>query len=292
MRSSRWMLALIAYGSPRVRTIQASGVMSSRFALCASGICAHGTYMIGCGSRFSPPSRTSPAMPTIWRPASSMPRAQSLADRDPVGQRVAGSARTLRHRLVDDRDAGRAAGVLIGERAAPHDGNLEGAEVGRRDRRETAAAVRRPVERPPFDDDRQAEPALERHAARGARDLDAGQRIQPLGAVAHQLRDRGGIREPLAPQRHAHRQHLVRVESGVDGAQCEEGADEQRRADQQHQRQPHLGDHQQRARLVLPEPAARSAAAFLDRRVQVERATTAAPATGRTRALSPPRRPR
>ncbi len=167
MRSSRWMAALIAYGSPRVRTIQASGVMSSRFALWASGICAHGTYMIGCGSRLSPPSRTSPAMPTIWRPASSMLRAEPLADRDAVGQRIAGRPEPLRHRLVDDRHAGRAAGVLIGERAAPHDRNLEGAEVGRRDRREPAAAVRRSVERPPFDDDRQAEPAL--RAARSTR---------------------------------------------------------------------------------------------------------------------------
>src|SRR5439155_17742739 len=37
------MPALNAYGSPCVRTIQASGVISSRFALWASGICAHGT---------------------------------------------------------------------------------------------------------------------------------------------------------------------------------------------------------------------------------------------------------
>ena len=86
------MLALSAYGSPRVRTIQAIGVMSSRLALCASGICAHGTYMIGCGSRLRPPSRTSPAMPTIWRPASSirgpspLPMVIRSASGSPFGQ--------------------------------------------------------------------------------------------------------------------------------------------------------------------------------------------------------------
>ena len=129
-------------------------------------------------------------------------------------------------------------------------------------------------------------PPCKRHAARGAGDLDAGQRVQAFGAVPHQLRDGGGLREPLAPQRHAHRQHLMRIEPGIDRAQREESANEQRRADQQHERQSHLGDDQQRARLVLPEPAARSAAALLERRRSDRCATNAAPGTGRRRGRS------
>ena len=132
----------------------------------------------------------------------------------PIRQRIAVRPEPLRHRLVDDRHAGRAARVLVREGAAADDRNLEGAEVGRRDRREAAAAVKRPVERAPFDDERQAEAALQRHAAGGAGDLDAGQGVQPLGAVPHQLRHRGRLREPRAPQRHAHRQHLCASKPG------------------------------------------------------------------------------
>ena len=52
-------------GAMRVRTAHAIGVMRTFSAFAASGICACGTYIVGFGSLLRPPSRTSPATPTI-----------------------------------------------------------------------------------------------------------------------------------------------------------------------------------------------------------------------------------
>jgi hypothetical protein len=62
----------------------------------------------------------------------------------------------------------------------------------------------------------------------------------------------------------------MRVEAGIDRAQRDEGADEERSADEQHQRQPHLGHDEQGTYLVLTKPAARLPAALLDCRVEVD----------------------
>ena len=197
-------------------------------------------------------------------------RPQALADGDACAQRIAVGPVSLCHGLVDDDDAGRAAAVLVGETAAAQNGNLEHGEVGRRDRREPAAAMKRTGgERAPLDDERQAEAAFERYAARRARHFDARNRPQPLAAVTSQLTDRGGLRKPRAGQRHPHRQYVVRVEARVHRAQREEGSDEECGADEEHERQSHLGDHQECPRPVLPEPGTRSPAAFLDRAAQI-----------------------
>ena len=93
--------------------------------------------------------------------------------------------------------------------------------------------------------------------------------LQLLDAVAHDLLDRFRLVELRALQRHLQRQHVVRVESGIDAAERHRRADEQRRSDQQHQRQRHFDDDQDRAHLVLPEAGARPSAAFLQRRRQI-----------------------
>ena len=108
--------------------------------------------------------------------------------------------------------------------------------------------------------------ALERHAAGGAGGHDARHRAQPLDAVAHHLLDAFGLQEPRPGQRHPHRQHVVRVEAGIDAAERDRRADQQRRADEQDERERHFGDHEQRARLVLPEAGAGTARALLERR--------------------------
>jgi hypothetical protein len=59
-----------------------------------------------------------------------------------------------------------------------------------RNRREAAAAVRRSVKPPSFDDDRQTEAPFERHAARSASHLDAGQRVEAFGAGSRRSRTR------------------------------------------------------------------------------------------------------
>ena len=111
--------------------------------------------------------------------------------------------------------------------------------------------------------------ALQRHAARGARHLDARHRAQPFDAVANQPLD--GIRreEPRTLQRHPHRQHVGGVESRLDGAERHRRANQQSGPDEQNQRQRHFHDHEDRARLVLAEAGAGSAGAFLERRAEI-----------------------
>ena len=62
----------------------------------------------------------------------------------------------------------------------------------------------------------------------------------------------------------------MHVVARVHGAQRDEGPDEERRANEQHQRQPHFDDDQDGARAVLPEAAAGAVAAFLNRRVEID----------------------
>ena len=87
-----------------------------------------------------------------------------------------------------------AARVALVERAAALHRDLEDLEVAGRHRHPAAAAVVRTLavggERPADDAERQAVAALQRHAARRARLDDAGNRLQLLDAVAHQLLDR------------------------------------------------------------------------------------------------------
>src|SRR5439155_12900255 len=85
---------------------------------------------------------------------------KSSPDCDAVGEWITCRPVPLRHGLIDDHDARRAARVLIRERAAPHNRNLECAKVRRRNRRKPAAAMRRAVERSSLNDDGKAEAAL------------------------------------------------------------------------------------------------------------------------------------
>ena len=62
---------------------------------------------------------------------------------------------------------------------------------------------------------------------------------------------------------------MMGIEAGTDTAEGEKGANEQRRADQQHQRQRDLADDEQRPSLALPEAGAGAVAALLQSRVQV-----------------------
>ena len=73
---------------------------------------------------------------------------------------------------------------------------------------------------------------------------------EPLDAVAQQLLDAGGRDVLRAGERHAHRQHVARVEAGFTLRSADERADQQRGPDQQQQRQRHLDDDEDRASLV------------------------------------------
>ena len=62
---------------------------------------------------------------------------------------------------------------------------------------------------------------------------------------------------------------MLASKPGSTRASATRRADQQRGADQQDQRQRDFGDDEHRARLVLPEAAARAPAAFLERRREI-----------------------
>ena len=118
------------------------------------------------------------------------------------------------------------------------------------------------------------EAALQRHATTRRGGLDFGQRLEPFAAFAHQLTDSGGLREALPRQRHAHRQHSLGIESRIDGTQRDVGANQQRGADQQDQRERDFGDHEHGARLVLFESGTGSSGALLHDGAEVDASGT------------------
>ena len=99
--------------------------------------------------------------------------------------------------------------------------------------------------------------------------FDPGNGIEPLAAIARELRDAGRLLVAVAGERHLHGQHIMGIEAGTDTAEGEKGANEQRRADQQHQGQRDLADDEQRASLALPEAGAGAVAALLQGGVEV-----------------------
>ena len=191
--------------------------------------------------------------------------AHAAADGEPLVQRIALRPVLLRERFVDDDHAGRAAVVEIRERAPALHGDLEDLEVAGRHRHPAAAAMSGPLRRPADDEEPEAVAALQRHAARGARVHHARNGAQALDAVAHRLLDPRGCLKARRRQRHPHRQHVRRVEAGIDPAERDGRANQQRGTDQENQGQRDFRDDQHRPRLVLPEAGARSPAALLER---------------------------
>ena len=88
------------------------------------------------------------------------------------------------------------------------------------------------LERPPQDAEWQPVSTLERHAASGRRAFDAGDRLETLDAITHQLLDPGSLEVLRTGQRHAHRQDTARVVPGVHIPQRDERPDEKRGANQ------------------------------------------------------------
>ena len=62
---------------------------------------------------------------------------------------------------------------------------------------------------------------------------------------------------------------LMRIEARIHLPDRDEASDQQRRPDQQHHSQRHLGGHQQRPRLVVPQARAAAIAALLQRAAQI-----------------------
>jgi len=92
---------------------------------------------------------------------------------------------------------------------------------------------------------------------------DAGNRIDPLGAVVNDLRDSGGLEEPLATNGHRHGEDVVRVEARIDRLQFHKRANEERRSDDEYKRESHLADDQEGTHLAAAEADAGTIAAFV-----------------------------
>ena len=123
--------------------------------------------------------------------------------------------------------------------------------------------------RPARDDERKLPDGFERHATRGARGGDAGQRAQTLAAVAGELADPVARLEARSGDRHAQGQEIARVESWPDRAQRHRRPNEQRGADHEHQRERDLQDDQHRASAGSTKARDRRDAGALQRNVEI-----------------------
>ena len=83
------------------------------------------------------------------------------------------------------------------------------------------------------------------------------------------LGDAGGLFELVAGEGHFEGEDVVGIEAGVDLAQSNEGADEQRGSDEQDESERDFADDQQGAGLALAESAAGAVAAFLKGGVEI-----------------------
>ena len=93
--------------------------------------------------------------------------------------------------------------------------------------------------------------------------------LQLLDAVAHDLLDRLRFLELRPFSDILQREDVVRVEAGIDAAERDGRADQQRGSDQQHERERDFDDDEHRAHLVLPEAGAGPSRALLQRGRQI-----------------------
>ena len=87
--------------------------------------------------------------------------------------------------------------------------------------------------------------------------------------IEHQLSNAGSFFKSRAGERHLHDQHVVRVETRIDGAQHAKRANHQSRADQENNGQSHLHDDQKGARFVVAQSRPGARTAFFQRGSQV-----------------------
>ena len=115
----------------------------------------------------------------------------------------------------------------------------------------------------------QAEAAFEREAAGGGGGFDTGNGVEALSAFEGELGDGGSFLKAIAGEGHLHGEDVVGIEAGIDVAERDEGADEQRGADEEDEGEGDFADDQQGAHLALAESGAGAVAAFLQGGVEV-----------------------
>ena len=112
-------------------------------------------------------------------------------------------------------------------------------------------------------------PPAHRDRVGDRRFADAGQGVDPRHDLAQVCVQLIGLRELAARDWQTRRDDVGRVESGVDTHHLEEAADEQARADEQHERQRDFDHHERAAQPAAARVGRRSAPAFLHRPRQI-----------------------
>ncbi len=116
-------------------------------------------------------------------------RAKASTDQQSFAERIAVRPEALRHRLVDDRDAGRSGVVAWRKRAAAQDRNPQRLEITGGDEGPPGERVEGSSQRPAQDDERKLPDGFERNAARRARNDDAWKGLESGGRVEREARD-------------------------------------------------------------------------------------------------------
>ena len=104
---------------------------------------------------------------------------------------------------------------------------------------------------------------MQRETAGGRGGGDAGNGVDALGAIVDHLGDSAGFLKAVATDRHGHGEDVVGVESGIDGLQLHERANQQRGPDDQHKRKSHLADDENGTHLAAAETYSGAVAALI-----------------------------
>ena len=162
-------------------------------------------------------------------------RTDIVADDDLLADGILFRPVFFRQGFVDDDDAGGCAVVAVGEVAAAQ-GNVEDGEVaGRSVRPSLVASPEILAGGAAHDGKGQVEAALERQAAGGGGDFDAGNGAEALAAVAGELGDACGFLEAVAGEGHFEGEDIAGIEAGIDVAQRDKGADEEGGSDEENE---------------------------------------------------------
>ena len=193
--------------------------------------------MSGRGSLLRPASRMSPTTPMIWRAGSvnwgptPLPMRSCWPTGSPLGQYFFSMVS-----LIRTTPGAEPASCSVKTRPRRR-GNAEDGEVAWGSAHPPGAAVpwRFAFGGAADDVEGQAVAALERKAAGEGGDFDAGDGIEALAPVLGDLGDSGGLFELVAGEGHFEGENVAGIEARVDLAESNEGADEERGSDEQHE---------------------------------------------------------
>ena len=188
-----------------------------------------------------------------------------------------------RERVADQHDGHGVGRVVNGDVAAVEERNPERPEVARSDGAVVGERRLLPVlVRPAFDQERDVRsPLRERIERRGGNVGDARQAREPRGDLLGESGDRLRVGVAALRQRELHAQEVVGLEAGVGRLEPLQGAEQQARPDEEHERQTHFRGDEDGARpraasavgvsaAEAGEPAGESLTASLDRRGEAQ----------------------